>query len=650
MTLVTPNLDDRRFQDLVDDAKRLVQQKCPEWTDHNVSDPGVTLIELFAWMTDQLLYRLNRVPDRHYVKFLELVGVKLFPPTAARADVTFWLSAPREEVVRVPLDTQVATVRSAGHEPIIFATTEELAIVPCSMTRVRTGPADGETLDQTQNLGKADGFFCFDTPPVPGNVLLIGLSEAVPSCAVALRVECRIEGVGVDPLDPPLEWEAWCGGGWRRCEVDSDQTGGLNRTGDVVLHIPKGHETSVISNRRAGWIRCRTVQPAEGQPPYSESPRILTLSAFTVGGTVDACHGETVRDEILGMSAGVPGERFMLSRRPVVPSEQALVLEESTEGGWVEWQEVAGFESSTQDDRHFVIDASAGEVVLGPAVREPDGSLRRYGATPAKGASLRLRAYRTGGGRPGNVATGALTVLKSSIPYVARVGNRSAARGGVDGEDVANAKIRGPMVLRSGDRAVTAEDFEHLARSAAPELARVRCVPAGRGADEGAIRVLLVPSVEDERGRIRFEQLIPEDSTLERVTRYLDERRVVGTRLSVEPAVYQGLTVVARLRVRNQSQADHVEAEALESLFRYFHPITGGRDHRGWPFGRPVLVGEAYSVLQRVPGVELIEDARLFAADPVTGERGQAVERIEVDPNAIVFSFDHQVLAQEAPV
>ena len=83
MALPVPNLDDRRFQDLVDEAKRLVQQKCPEWTDHNVSDPGVTMIELFAWMTDQVVYRLNRVPDRHYIKFLDLIGLRLRPPTAA---------------------------------------------------------------------------------------------------------------------------------------------------------------------------------------------------------------------------------------------------------------------------------------------------------------------------------------------------------------------------------------------------------------------------------------------------------------------------------------------------------------------------------------------------------------------------------------
>ena len=88
MTLPAPNLDDRRFQDLVDDAKRLVQRRCPEWTDHNVSDPGITLIETFAYVVDQVLYRLNRVPERSYVTFLELMGVELFPPSAARVPVT----------------------------------------------------------------------------------------------------------------------------------------------------------------------------------------------------------------------------------------------------------------------------------------------------------------------------------------------------------------------------------------------------------------------------------------------------------------------------------------------------------------------------------------------------------------------------------
>src|SRR5690348_11458130 len=143
MALPVPNLDDRRFQDLVDDAKRLVQQKCPEWTDHNVSDPGVTMIELFAWMTDQVLYRLNRVPDRNYVKFLEMIGVRLFPPTAARAPVTFWLSKPAEEQFRVPAGSQVGTLRTETETSVLFSTVEEVVMVPVSRGSVLTSTGEG---------------------------------------------------------------------------------------------------------------------------------------------------------------------------------------------------------------------------------------------------------------------------------------------------------------------------------------------------------------------------------------------------------------------------------------------------------------------------------------------------------------------------
>ena len=113
MAITAPHLDDRRFQDLVDDAKRLVMDRCPGWTDHNVSDPGVTLIETFAFMTDQLLYRLNRVPDRLYIKFLELIGIRLFPTTAARTGVTFWLSSTATSTLVIPAGTKSATLRGA---------------------------------------------------------------------------------------------------------------------------------------------------------------------------------------------------------------------------------------------------------------------------------------------------------------------------------------------------------------------------------------------------------------------------------------------------------------------------------------------------------------------------------------------------------
>ena len=140
--LPSPNLDDRRFQDLVDDAKRMVAHYCPEWTDHNVSDPGVTLIETFAFMVDELFYRLNRVPDRLYVAFLELLGVTLHPPTAASVELLMRLSAPQPDAVVIPKGTEASTRRTEEEEAVVFATTRELTVPPRRLAHVLT-QADG---------------------------------------------------------------------------------------------------------------------------------------------------------------------------------------------------------------------------------------------------------------------------------------------------------------------------------------------------------------------------------------------------------------------------------------------------------------------------------------------------------------------------
>ena len=647
MTLVAPNLDDRGFQDLVDEAKRLVQQRCPEWTDHNVSDPGVTLIEAFATMVDQLIYRLNRVPDRHYVRFLDLLGLRPFPATAAHTEVTFWLSAPQRQPVTVPAGTEVATVRTEVDEAVVFSTVRPLEIVPTELDHVAALPAGGEPADQDEALRRPGGFACFQRQPVAGDALLIGLTAPVPNCALTVRVECRSEGVGVDPRDPPLVWEAWTAGGWAACGSQSDGTGGLNRPGDVVLHVPAGHVASVLGARRAGWVRCRGLAPPPRPRPYRSSPVVHALSCFTIGGTVAAAHAESVRGEVLGISDGSPGQRLPLLRGPVVPGDEPPVLQVSDGDGWQDWQAVESFAGRLPADEVFLLDHGAGQVELAPAVRERDGSLRGHGMVPPKGARLRLTEYRVGGGRRGNVAAGALQVLKSSVPYVARTENRKAAAGGVDGEEVANAVARGPLLLRTRDRAVPAADYEELTRQAAPQVERVRCVPATEPAEAGVARVLIVPAVGgDALGALRFDQLLPDEELLRRIEAFLGERRVVGTRVLVEPPYYRGVTVVARLTARPRADAATVERDALAALYRYLHPVRGGPAGTGWPFGRPVQAWDIFAVMQRVSGCELVEDVKLFPADPVEGQRGEATQRIDVPPHGLVHSYEHQVRVQ----
>ncbi|WP_329028154.1 putative baseplate assembly protein [Streptomyces sp. NBC_01423] len=647
MSLPPPNLDDRRFQQLVDEAKRYVQQRTPEWTDHNVSDPGVTLIETFAYMVDQLLYRLNRVPDRNYHAFLDLLGVRLFPPTAARADVDFWLSAPQPDTVRLPAGTEVATARGETEDAVVFSTDEDLAIVPSSLVRLVTVPAAGDQTDRTGPLADGQDIPCFQSRPQPGDALLFGLPTAVPRCIVAVRLDSRVEGVGVDPRQPPLVWEAWDGARWAPCATGTDSTGGLNKPGEVTVFVPAGHTESVTAGTRAGWLRCRVTDVVPGQPFYSESPTIREAEVFTVGGTAGVEHAETVLDVPLGTSEGVAGQTFAVPRTPVLLDGEPPLVEVSSDGGWRTWTPVDHFAASGPADRHVQVDPVAGRFAFPPEVREADGTMRAYGAVPPKGAHIRLTRYRTGGGAAGNVARGAIRVLRSSVPYVAGVANREAARGGVDGETVENAKLRAPQILRVQERAVTAEDHEAIAREAAPSLRRVRCLPAAPG-EGGAVRVLVVPdAVPDEGGRLRFEQLIPPDSVLAAVAGRLDERRLVGTRLVVEPPSYQGVTVVAGL-VADEGDTDAVRAAALDALFRHIDPLRGGADGTGWPFGRPVQYGEVFAVLQSVPGVRLVEEVRLFPADPLTGRRGGAVDRVDVAPNALVFSHQHQIAVTAA--
>jgi len=645
MALPSPNLDDRRFQQFVDDAKRYIQQRAPEWTDHNVSDPGVTLVETVAHMADQIVYRLNRVPDKNHLAFLDLVGITLFPPSAARTDVTFWLSAPQEEPVQVPLGTEVATMRTEGEEAVVFATERELAVVPAALRHLVVQHRGKQVVDRTHDLAEGNHVMCFAESPDPGDSMLFGLTAAVPHCALALELDSRVDGVGVDPRQPPLVWEAWTADGWQPCEVDRDGTGGLNRPGAVVLHVPGGHTLSRNGGQEAGWLRCRVTEPHPDQPFYTTSPTVRSAEAFTIGGTTTVVHADTVYDEALGESTGLPGQRLRLAHTPVVGDNPPLLLQTAEHEGWTDWQVVPHFAASGPYDRHITLDAATGELAFGPAVREPDGSLRQYGMVAPKGSVIRARRYRTGGGRSGNVARGAVQILRSSIPYVSEVVNREAARGGVDGETVQEAKTRAPITLRAQERAVTLRDYEELSRRAAPETARITCLEGDEG-EHGAyaVRVLVVPqAVPDPGGRLRFEQLVPGDALLERITRHLDERRLIGTRLAVGPPFYQGITVVATVHAFRGVDTDRVRRQAHDALYRHLDPLTGGSDGKGWPFGRPVQSGEVFAVLQRVPGVELVDEVVLHPADPLTGKRGDPTDRIDLERPSLVFSFDHRV-------
>jgi len=653
------NLDDRSFQDLVSEARTRIAQACPEWTEHNVSDPGITLIELFAWMTELTIYRLNRVPDKLHVELLELLGIRLDPPSAAQVDLRFRLTGPATEPIAIPRgETEVGTPRTAADEPIVFQTSEDFTIEPlrpAAYVLVRDGQV--KTVAVADGIAKPHGpeQLAFGSPPGPGDALHLGFDAPIARLLLSIDVEAsQARGAGVDPTDPPLRWEVSGGDDeWLPAEVLEDLTGGFNYgSGSVELQLPARSAIQLLGGQRLHWVRCRVDElTASGKSgaTYSQAPEIYSITAAPIGALLPASHCSQVQSEMLGASDGTPGQEFPLRMHPVLPLQQGETLEvqDPGEAAWTKWELRESFASSSATDKHFAIDYVAGQIELGPAIRETDGSWTQYGAVPPKGALLRFSGYRHGGGRPGNVAPGTTTMLKSSLAGVDSVVNPRAAAGGVDAESLMAARQRAAMEIRSRYRAVTAEDYEFLAGEASPRVARARCLPPRDG---GPVSLYLLPRVDPADRQLTAEELVPDEDLFRTVAEYLDERRTIGTTVQLLPVKFRGVSVVVNLQASPSADVRRVEEDVTHALHTYVNPLIGGSPHgigTGWPFGRPLNQGELYGVVHAIDGVEFVKILRVYETNIVTGEQEAkpAGSHVELEPDELIASGQHIVKA-----
>jgi predicted phage baseplate assembly protein len=691
MSLPEPILDDLRFQrDLVDEARRRIIHYCPEWTDYNLSDPGITLIELFAWMTELIVYRLNRVPEKNYIKFLELLGIQLQPASSARTALTFRLSAPfpinpeDDTVAIVPQGTEVATRRTEEEEEVIFTTDNRLVIVPPRLSQLRGIDFHKNYLPR---LG-IETFYAFQERPQPGDTFYLGFDETqnISGHILQLTFSCeRTQAVGIKREDPPLVWECSLGNGqWQEVPLsnrpdEKDTTGGLNNPeGRLVLYLPLSMKPDQVYGRMAYWLRCRLESRRPEQGMYTESPRIIEVLAHTLGAATEATHAVIVRDELLGQSDGEPGQTVRLEHAPILALQEGETIEvEENRGGevvFVPWQLVADFSESDRYDRHFTLDTASGEITFGPAIRQRDGSVRQYGRVPEAGRAIRFSKYRYGGGIVGNVPADKLQVLRSAIPYIDRVSNLRRAEGGRDPESLDEVKFRARRELRAQQRAVTAEDYEDLSKGASRAIARVKCNVPGKDNGRlppGMIELLIVPAAADALRAGDLSKLFLEPALREQVETHLERYRLLTTTLRIREPNYIGLKIQAEIVANEYSRPDLVRARVLETLKNFISPLAleaneqiptelFGENWQGWPFGRDLYVAEIFSLIQQVPGVKHVIDVRLsqrpvtpsaesLRADREDQEEGEksltpVTERmIRLPADALFCSLDHEV-------
>ncbi len=683
MTLPAPNLDDLRFQSsLVDEARRRITRYCPEWTEYNLSDPGITLIELFAWMTELMVYRLNRVPEKNYIKFLEMLGLQRLPASSARTELTFWLSAaipfaPNNlQTIPVPQGFEVRSEMS--DDEVLFTTDRPLEIVPPLLTQVRTDQEFNKNYFPRLGL---ETFYPFNrNMPQEGDTFYLGFDPAnnISGHILQFVFECEpTEAVGIRREDPPWVWECLTADGlWQEIKPsaqdgEKDTTGGLNNeNGSLVVYLPMSLKSGLLYGLNAIWLRCRVEQRNPLQGLYSESPRVKKIGAFSIGATTSAMHSVYVQEEVLGSSSGEPGQSFDLSHSPVLnlQPEETLEVEENRDGDvvFVPWKQVDDFSKSTHFDRHFVLDNAVGTVRFGPSVRQPDGTIVQYGRIPENGRNIRFSRYRYGGGIRGNLPVASLSSMSMSLAYISRVSNLIRAVGGRDQETLDELKLRAQRELQAQRRAVTAQDYEQFTLRCSRSVARARCLTPGAAVNgaSGTISVLVVPAVADALHAGNLAALHMQDSLQSEIRAYLDQYRLMTTALQVREPRYIGVKVKARIVPQDFVRPAEVEQRVREELQRYLTPVAidaqqpllqSGEKWEGWQFGRDLFAAEVISLIQQVPSVKYVLDVEISSRPVVPMEEKVIFEDaapleltpvdkvLQIPDDALLCSLEHEI-------
>ena len=311
---------------------------------------------------------------------------------------------------------------------------------------------------------------------------------------------------------------------------------------------------------------------------------------------VNAAEVEQVADavpEFLGLGNGLPHQELRLANSSIRAESVHVEVEEHTT--WRRWEIVDSFAASGPDDRHLVLDAAAGVLRGGDTVR---------GRTFGIGDRIRALGYRYGGGARGNVEAGAVSTV--SVPGV-EVANPVALAGGEEAETISRALERVPGELSRHDRAVTAGDFEELARL--PGVGRAECLPRFLPRDRqwevpGVVSVVVWPTSDP----LHPEAPVPSASLIRAVCQHLDRRRLVTTELYVIPPTYRRVAVSVGIQVEPGHSAIGVRRWVELVLRQYLAALPPyGPDGGGWPLGHRVHGPELEAAVLQVEGVDFLD-------------------------------------------
>jgi predicted phage baseplate assembly protein len=311
----------------------------------------------------------------------------------------------------------------------------------------------------------------------------------------------------------------------------------------------------------------------------------------------------------------------------------SLVIEIDQGSGKEIWKRVDDLFSSSKTDQQYVLNAATGLVRFG------DG---KNGAIPAanldnRNANVVALQYSYGGGSRGNVPARAIKTPLTSLTGIdeSKVSNLLAAIGGRDEQSIDDAKKRAPALLRANSRAVTAGDFEELAKQVG-SVRRANAMPLYHPrfpgvSIAGVVTVIVVPDNALDRPT-------PSQETLNAVCAYLNQRRLLTTEVYVVAPTYVSVQVEVTVVAGMTADAAQLKIAIEAALQTYFHPLRGGDDGLGWPFGGTIFFSKVYHRVLSIPGVERVETLAIR----LDGDLTLPCTDVGIPRAALLYSLAHK--------
>jgi predicted phage baseplate assembly protein len=623
---------DRSSEELFKELRSRIPRYNPAWTNFNDSDPGITLVQLFAWLAEMMLHRMGQVPRKNYLKFAQLLGLELRSAKPATVRLSFEPKANERPATIKERARYSATVETVKALDVIGAQLTVKAVA-ADGTVVKVGAPSGSPpvpfypLGPNPEIGNALYLGFKPNPrnpfPFPGKMTFLVLRPAEETVGAAQKIGEQIQDL-IAPVD--LVWEyrpKKAQAIWERLNVFLDQTVALTRDGYIEVEGPRSieasHELGALVKEDFYWLRLRLDQRSY---PSGRAPRL----EFLLPNSVDAENlvTEGAPNQVLGISSGRGDQYFDLPRRPIDPkSLQIVVRARGVDEPWERRDDLYG---SKRDSKHFVLNATSGRITFGDGER---------GMIPTAGSEIVALLYRYGGGAVGNrVMAGGVNTMVTQVAGIERVTNVRAATGGSDEETVEEFLKVAPNQMRHRGRAVTMEDFVSLAL----EIDGVKQARAigGRHPDfpdvevPGAITVVIVADSDAKPPK-------PTSELIRSVCKRLENVRLITTEVYVAAPSFLEIRIEARLIAAPEAAFDEVARKARERLDKLL-------DARTWPFGKNLSVAEIYRELldDEEKQVRSVEDLFVY----VDGRSHDVSGPVPVPDDSVVYPGGHLIVVQ----